>query len=85
MVKAGVYLLARFHPVLGGTEVWHGLLTAVGGVTMLLGAFSALTSQEIKRVLAYSTVSVLGLLTFLLGVGSEGAIKAMVLVLLAHA
>ncbi|MDM7324732.1 MAG: proton-conducting transporter membrane subunit [Thermus sp.] len=85
MVKAGVYLLGRFHPILGDTEIWHGLLTAVGGVTMLLGAFSALVSLEIKPVLAYSTVSVLGLLIFLLGVGSEGAIKAMVLVLLAHA
>ncbi|TFU27225.1 hydrogen gas-evolving membrane-bound hydrogenase subunit E [Thermus tengchongensis] len=85
MVKAGVYLLARLHPALGGTELWQALLLPVGGATMLLGAYAALTATEIKRVLAYSTVSVLGLLTFLLGVGTEGAVKAMVLVLLAHA
>lgn len=85
MVKAGVYLLARFHPTLGGGELWQALLLPVGGTTMLLGAYAALTATEIKRVLAYSTVSVLGILTFLLGVGTEGAVKAMVLVLLAHA
>lgn len=73
MVKAGIYLMARVSPVLGGTELWFGLLTIVGGVTMLTGAVLAIRQSYLKRILAYSTISALGILTFLLGIGAGGA------------
>jgi multicomponent Na+:H+ antiporter subunit A len=85
MVKAGVYLMMRLYPVLGGTDAWLWSLGLAGGITMLLGAFLALRTVDYKRVLAYSTVSVLGLLTMLLGLGSEAALSAAVVYLFAHA
>ena len=85
MVKAGIYLLARLTPVLGGTPLWIGIVVTVGAITMLLGAWLALGQTDLKRILAYSTVSVLGMLTFLLGLGSALAVKAMIVLLLAHA
>ncbi|MCS7222068.1 MAG: Na(+)/H(+) antiporter subunit A, partial [Anaerolineae bacterium] len=85
MVKAGVYLLARLSPVLGGTEAWHYLVTGAGTVTMLLGAGLALLQTDLKRILAYSTVSALGALVLLLGLGTVLSVKAATLFLLAHA
>lgn len=85
MVKAGVYLLARLHPAMGGTDEWHVLVTTFGVVTMLVGAFLALGQFDLKCILAYSTVSVLGLLVMLIGVGEPLAMKAMVAFLVAHA
>jgi len=85
MVKAGIYLLARLTPALGGTDVWAGSLIAVGGTTMLVGAGLALVQSDLKRILAYSTVSALGALTFLLGLGGELATQAAVAFLLGHA
>lgn len=85
MVKAGVYLLARLHPVLGGTDEWFTLLTGFGGITMLAGAYFAVQQTYFKRLLAYTTVSALGMMVFLLGIGTEGAIAALVTFLLAHA
>jgi multicomponent Na+:H+ antiporter subunit A len=85
MVKAGVYLLARFTPLLGGTEAWTAVNAAVGGSTMLLGAYLAYEHSDLKRILAYSTVSLLGTLTLLLGVGTPLAIQAAVVLLFAHA
>lgn len=85
MVKAGVYLLARLSPVLGGTDVWYMLLTGVGLVTMLLGAVMALAQTDFKRILAYSTVSTLGSLVLLLGIGTPLASQAAMLFLLVHA
>jgi multicomponent Na+:H+ antiporter subunit A len=85
MVKAGVYLLARLAPVLGGTEAWRVALAAVGGATMLTGIALALAETDLKRVLAYSTVSALGLLTLLLGLGTEAAVTAAMAFLLGHA
>ncbi len=73
MVKAGVYLLARLSPGLGGTGWWMALLTIFGGVTMVLGAYLAFRQTYLKRILAYSTVSALGILVFLLGIGGAGA------------
>ena len=84
MVKAGVYLMARLHPALGGTETWMLVLGLFGAVTMFTGSFLALRSSGIKSVLAYSTVMALGTLTMLIGVGSETAIAAAVTFLLAH-
>jgi len=85
MVKAGVYLLARLHPVLGGTEEWGMILTTVGTATFLLGAVMAMGQHVLKRLLAYTTVSALGAMIMLLGVGSTYTIKAMAAFVVAHA
>jgi multicomponent Na+:H+ antiporter subunit A len=85
MVKAGVYLLARLSPALGGTEAWMLLVTGFGVVTMLVGGGLALVSTDFKRMLAYLTVSALGMMTMLLGIGSAEAVKACLVFLLAHA
>ncbi len=85
MVKAGVYLLARLHPALGGAEEWHWILTVIGTTTFLLGAIMALGQHVLKRLLAYSTVSALGAMVMLLGIGTEETIKAMAAFILAHA
>ncbi|MCY1081232.1 hydrogen gas-evolving membrane-bound hydrogenase subunit E [Archangium lansingense] len=85
MVKAGVYLLARLSPVLGGTPVWQGTLVAAGLVTMVVGALLSFGQTDLKRVLAYATVSVLGTLVLLLGLGTAWAAWAMVVFLVAHA
>ena len=82
MVKAGVYLAARLHPSLGGTAVWDDSLIIFGGATMLLGAILATRQDQLKRILAYSTVSSLGTLMMLIGMG---ALKAAGYYLLAHA
>lgn len=85
MVKAGIFLLARLHPAMGGTTLWIVLLTAVGAVTMLVGAAMAITQRDMKYVLAYTTIGVLGTLTMLLGPGTSLTVKAMVVFLVAHA
>ncbi|MBF7054012.1 putative monovalent cation/H+ antiporter subunit A [Halomonas sp. KAO] len=84
MVKAGVYLLARLHPALGGTESWVVTLSLVGALTMASGAFLAVQHTNVKKLLAYSTVMALGTLTMLLGIGTETALTAFVVFLLAH-
>jgi multicomponent Na+:H+ antiporter subunit A len=85
MVKAGVFLLARLNPVLGGTEIWHTLLAVAGAATMLAGALMALFQTDLKRLLAYTTLAALGTLTLLLGIGSVEAVKAALVLLLVHA
>jgi len=95
MVKAGIYLMARVSPALGGTDLWMWTLTIVGGLTMLVGAYLAIQQVYLKRILAYSTISALGILTFLLGLGANGtptdsdisiyAAKAFGVFLLGHA
>jgi multicomponent Na+:H+ antiporter subunit A len=84
MVKAGVYLLARMGPALNGTDLWFYAVGGVGAVTMLIGGYLALTQTDLKRLLAYSTVSALGMLTMLIGLGSHYALEAAVVLLLAH-
>lgn len=85
MVKAGVFLLARFWPVLAGTELWFYLVSTTGLVTMVLGAAIALFRHDLKAILAYSTVSHLGLLTMLFGFGTPAAAMVGVFHLLNHA
>lgn len=85
MVKAGIYLLARLYPALGGTPLWTYTLTAIGAITLLLGSIVALRKFDLKAVLAYSTVSQLGALTMLAGMGGTDAQKALVTGILAHA
>jgi multicomponent Na+:H+ antiporter subunit A len=84
MVKAGIYLLARLNPLLGGTDAWLFSLGGVGGATMLVGGILALYQTDLKRILAYTTVSALGILVLLLGIGTEEAIIAAMAFLLAH-
>ena len=85
MVKAGVYLLARMTPILGSTPLWTTATASVGALTMLVGAYRSIQDTDLKRILAYSTVSALGLLTMLIGVGTAAAITAMLAYLVAHA
>ncbi|GEO84320.1 MULTISPECIES: putative monovalent cation/H+ antiporter subunit A [Alphaproteobacteria] len=84
MVKAGVYLLMRLNPVMGGTPAWEILLPLFGGVTLLVGAVLAIRQTDLKLMLAYTTVASLGLLVMLTGFGSPYAIEAAVLYLVAH-
>jgi multicomponent Na+:H+ antiporter subunit A len=85
MVKAGVFLLARLHPALGESELWSLSLMIFGGATLLTGAVLGLLQYDLKRILAYTTLAVLGLLTLLIGIGSERAIESALLFLLGHA
>ena len=84
MVKAGIYLLARLHPVLGGTTAWMGTLVIVGGVTALLGAVLAMGQTDLKRLLAYTTIMALGILTMFLGGKTTPALTAAVTFMLVH-
>jgi len=84
MVKAGIYLLARLSPVLGGTEAWHYLVSLAGAVTMLTGALLAFPQTDLKKILAYTTVSTLGTLTLLLGLHTTLAAKAAMVFLIVH-
>ena len=85
MVKAGIYLLLRFTPVLGGEEVWNTTLITVGGITMLYAAIHTLFRTDLKGVLAYSTISVLGILVFLIGLGTQYALTAAAVYIIVHA
>ncbi|WP_043620042.1 Na+/H+ antiporter subunit A [Nonomuraea candida] len=85
MVKAGVYLLARLGPAVGDLALWRALAVPLGLVTMVLGGWRALRETDLKRLLAYGTVSQLGFLVTLFGTGTQGAALAGVGMLLAHA
>ncbi|MDE0076427.1 MAG: proton-conducting transporter membrane subunit [Caldilineaceae bacterium] len=85
MVKAGIYLLARLHPALSDHPMWLWGLLSFGAVTMLVGAVSAVRHWDMKALLAYATVSQLGVLTTLLAFRSEAALLAVVVGILSHA
>jgi multicomponent Na+:H+ antiporter subunit A len=84
MVKAGIYLLARLHPLLGGTPAWMGTLVLVGAVTALTGSVLAMNQSDLKRVLAYTTIMALGILTMFLGGKTTPALTAAMTFLLVH-
>lgn len=84
MVKAGIYLMARTHPSLSGTDVWLWTLTIAGAVTMVFASLMALRQTDLKQALAYTTLMALGALTLLLANDSGYAITAMVTFLLVH-
>lgn len=84
MVKAGVYLLMRLNPVMGDTAAWETVLPLFGGTTLLVGTLLAVRQTDLKLMLAYTTVASLGLLVMLTGFGSELAVEAAVLYLIAH-
>ncbi|MBX3438062.1 MAG: putative monovalent cation/H+ antiporter subunit A [Planctomycetaceae bacterium] len=85
MVKVGIYFLARLSPILGGTPSWMGIVSTMGAATMIVGAYLSLRETYLKRILAYSTVSVLGVLVLLLGLSSDVSVKAALVFVLAHA
>ncbi|MDR2187143.1 MAG: monovalent cation/H+ antiporter subunit A [Azonexus sp.] len=85
MVKAGVFLLARLWPVLAGSDLWFWLIGGAGLLTLLIGGYLALFQNDLKGVLAYSTISHLGLITLLLGMNSELALVAAVFHMVNHA
>jgi multicomponent Na+:H+ antiporter subunit A len=85
MVKAGIYLIARFAPVFAFAAPWRPIVVALGVFTMLLGGFQALRESDLKRVLAFGTVSQLGFLTVVLGYGTQEAALAGLALLLGHA
>ncbi len=85
LVKAGVFLLARLWPVLAGTEAWFWMVGTAGLVTLLLGAYIAIFQHDLKGLLAYSTISHLGLITLLLGLNSELAMVAAIFHTMNHA
>ncbi|MDP2987569.1 proton-conducting transporter membrane subunit, partial [Hydrogenophaga sp.] len=85
MVKAGVFLLMRLYPILAGSGWFEVIVTTTGLVTMIFAAFIAIFKHDLKGLLAYSTVSHLGLITFLVGLGSPLAAVAAVFHVLNHA
>jgi multicomponent Na+:H+ antiporter subunit A len=85
MVKAGVYLIARFTPALGGTELWFWTLVPVGAFTMLLASVWAMRQTDMKMMLAYTTVMALGTITMLLGTATPMAAAAAMTFLVVHA
>jgi multicomponent K+:H+ antiporter subunit A len=85
MVKAGVFLLARLHPALGGTDAWFWLVSGTGAVTLVYSAATALFRHDIKGLLAYSTISHLGLITLLFGLDTPLSIVAGVFHIINHA
>ena len=85
MVKAGIFLMARMWPVLSGTPEWFYIVTTAGLITMILGAVIALFKHDLKALLAFSTVSHLGLITMLLGTGTAFGAMVAVFHILNHA
>jgi multicomponent K+:H+ antiporter subunit A len=85
MVKAGVFLLARLYPALGGSEAWFWMVAPVGLATLIIGAWIAIFQHDLKGLLAYSTISHLGLITLLFGIDSKLAVVAAVFHIINHA
>ncbi len=85
MVKAGVFLLARLYPALGHSEPWFWIVSLVGLSTLVLGAYIAIFKHDLKGLLAYSTISHLGLITLLFGLDEPLAVVAGVFHIINHA
>lgn len=85
MVKAGIFLVARLLPLFAGSLWFHGIVTTVGLITLCFAAFIAIFKHDLKSLLAYSTISHLGLIMCLLGIGSPLAVAAAIFHILNHA
>lgn len=85
MVKAGIFLMARLHPAIAGSELWSVVVPLIGSITLLYGAWFALFKTDLKGILAFSTISHLGLITVLLGIGSPMAVLAALFHIINHA
>jgi multicomponent Na+:H+ antiporter subunit A len=84
MVKAGIYLVARFAPAYADVPVWRWVVVTLGGFTLLLGGYRALRQYDLKLLLAYGTVSQLGFITLLVGFGTPGTALAGLGLLVSH-
>ncbi|TCO08731.1 hydrogen gas-evolving membrane-bound hydrogenase subunit E [Natronoflexus pectinivorans] len=84
MVNAGVFLLLRLYPVIGGTVAWKYLLILTGGITMFLGAFLSMGQRDLKRILAFTTISALGTMVLLIGIDTPNSIKAAIVFFIVH-
>ncbi len=85
MVKAGVFLLARLHPVLAGSDLWSSIVFPIGAITLVYGAYLSLLQNDLKGLLAYSTISHLGLITLLFGLDTPMSTIAGVFHIINHA
>ena len=85
MVKAGIYLILRYSPLLHDVQLWNVMLVVCGGITALFGALTAIKCDDLKELLAYSTMSQLGLLVLTVGIGTDAAITAAIVHTIAHA
>lgn len=85
MVKAGIYLLLRFTPHFEGNSQFFTILLVVGGFTMLYAAINTLFKTDLKGVLAYSTIGALGIMVFLIGIGTSASITAAIVFIVVHA
>lgn len=85
MVKAGVFLLFKLSPIYSTSALWVYTLVTAGAITLLLGAITGLFQRDLKRILAFTTMSVLGMLVMLIGLGGEIALKSALLFMLGHA
>ena len=85
MVKAGIFLLARLLPIFAGATLYHNLVTFIGLFTLCMAAFFAIFKEDLKGLLAYSTISHLGLIVCLLGIGSPLAVAAAIFHIINHA
>ncbi len=84
MVNAGVFLLMRLYPVMGGTVFWKYSLMITGCITMFLGAFFALGQRDLKRILAFTTISALGTMVLLVGIDTTDSLKAALVFFIVH-
>ena len=85
MVKAGVFLLARLNPLMEGSEIWFYSLSVFGATTMFVGAWLSIAQTDIKKILAYTTVSAMGTLVLLIGTNTTYSMNAFLIFLLVHA
>jgi len=85
MVKGGIYLLARFYPILGGTNAWMCPLMIIGAITAVGGAIIAMGQSDLKKILAYTTITALGIMTMFLGGSATPSLTAAMTFLLVHA
>jgi len=85
MVNAGIFLLLRIHPVLGDSDIWRVTLMLAGGITMFLGAFFSMGQKDLKRILAFTTISALGTMVLLMGIDTTQSTKAALVFFIVHA
>ncbi|MDX9929826.1 MAG: proton-conducting transporter membrane subunit [Bacteroidales bacterium] len=85
MVNAGIFLLLRLHPLLGDFYLWRGSLMVAGGITMFLGAFFSMGQTDLKRILAFTTISALGTMVMLIGIDTSESMKAALVFFIVHA
>ncbi|MFW6268044.1 MAG: hydrogen gas-evolving membrane-bound hydrogenase subunit E [Marinilabiliaceae bacterium] len=84
MVTAGIFLMLRLNPILGGTLMWKGAFILTGGITMFIGAFFSLGQRDLKRILAFTTISALGTMVLLAGINTPESILAALLFFIVH-